>query len=134
MIRVTLTNSKLDKELGRKKKTSTEDFLFSRKKLTAFLPQNTSLLHFVNAHKNHSGFIPPVILFLSRTQFSSFTLPLWPVLRLEPRSARGCSEGKTSRSIKRHHCFSITFSLRPAYHMTHTGSLSLAASVSLGLS
>ena len=75
MIRVTLTNSKLDKELGRKKKTSTEDFLFSRKKLTAFSPQNTSLLHFVNAHKNHSGFIPPVILFLSRTQFSSFTLP-----------------------------------------------------------
>ena len=41
MIRVTLTNSKLDKELGRKKKTSTEDFLFSRKELTAFFTANT---------------------------------------------------------------------------------------------
>ena len=78
MIRVTLTNSKLDKELGRKKKTSTEDFLFSRKKLTAFLPQTHIITFFVNAHKNHSGFIPPVIytLILSRTQFSTFTLPL----------------------------------------------------------
>ena len=64
MIRVTLTNSKLDKELGRKKKTSTEDFLFSRKRnLLHFYRKNISLLHFVNAHKNHSGFIPPVILF-----------------------------------------------------------------------
>ena len=108
MIRVTLTNSKLDKELGRKKKTSTEDFLFSRKKLTAFhLPQTHIITFFVNAHKNHSGFIPPVIftLILSRTQFSPLTLPLWPVFRFEPRSARVCSEGKTSRSIKRHHCF-----------------------------
>ena len=114
MIRVTLTNSKLDKELGRKKKTSTEDFLFSRKgTYCIFYRKNTSLLHFVNAHKNHSGFIPPVIFtfILSRTQFSPLTLPLWPVFRFEPRSARGCSEGKTSRPIKRHHCFFLSLSL-----------------------
>ena len=30
-----------------------------------------------------------------------------------------CSEGKTYLLIKRHHCFSITFSLRPAYHTRH---------------
>ena len=122
MIRVTLTNSKLDKELGQKKKTSKEDFLFSRKKLTALLPQKHHYYkHICKCSQKPFRFYPSsyFILILSRTQFSSFTLPLWPVFRLKPHSARGCSKGKTSRSIKRHHCFSITFSLRPAYHMTH---------------
>ena len=41
MIRVTLTNSKLDKELGRKKKTSTEDFLFSEKGTYCIFTANT---------------------------------------------------------------------------------------------
>ena len=58
MIRVTLTNSKLDKELGRKKKTSTEDFLFSRKKLTAFLPQTHIITFFCKCSQKSLRFYP----------------------------------------------------------------------------
>ena len=55
---------------------------------------------------------------LSRMQISFFAL-FWPMLRLEPHSARGCSEGKTFRLIKRHHCLLCNFLFKASLpHMT----------------
>ena len=123
MIRVTLTNSKIREGIRLKKEDfygsfsifKEETYCIFTAKIFFKILQNI----FVNAHKNHSGFIPQIIFtFIQNAILIFYTVPHWPVLRLKPCSARGCSEAKTSHLIKRHHCFSIFFSLRPAYHMT----------------
>ena len=90
MIRVTLTNSKLDKELGRKKKTSTEDFLFSRKELTAFLPQK-HIITFCKCSQKSLRFYPSsyfIFTFIQNAILSFHTSPLARVQIRTPFCAR----------------------------------------------